>query len=340
MNRRAFLATTTAALLGPAAVAQTTAPPVAPSRRFAGAAAYSAARDGAAMMVARNGIVLTEDYPGGPTDARWRIGSGTRAFAPLLAGTLIADRLMRLDEPVAMTLGEWGAHPVKSTITIRALLNGTSGIAFAPRGPTDVLTAISMEPAATPGAGFSNDAAPYVLLVEIARRKLANASRPITDPAAYLETKTLTPIGCTPVTWQRGPDGAPRFDDGAAVSVRGWTQVGELVRREGVWRAQQLVDDACLRNARLGTFAEAGVGMGFYLASAGPLRDAPFDSDLWRMNPAAPLDLIMAAGDGGQRLYIMPSTNMVVARMARTTAPGGDWSDAMFLTMILRDARV
>ena len=31
--------------------------------------------------------------------------------------------------------------------------------------------------------------------------------------------------------------GAVRFDDGAAVSARGWAQAGELIRRAGVWRA-------------------------------------------------------------------------------------------------------
>lgn len=330
MDRRVFLAATAAACLASDVRAQ------APGafRRFGAALDYSTQRDGAAVLIARNGVVLAEDYPGGAPTARWRIGEGTRVFAPLLAASLVADRMLNLDEPVAMTLGDWGMHPVKSTISVRALLNGTSGLAFGRRGGDSVADALALEPMAQPGQRFTTDSAPYLIFGEVARRKLMAAGRTQADPAAYFTSRTLLPIGCVPIGWQRGADGAARFDDGALVSARGWAQAGELLRREGIWRGANLVDDAVTREARLGTFAEAAVGMGLYLASAGRVRDPPLDSDLWRMNPPAPLDLVMAAGDGGQRLYVIPSRNMVIARMARTLTPRRDWSDSMFLALI------
>jgi hypothetical protein len=335
MNRRAFLSAAAACSVISASAQQRARAQVV--GRFSDAAAFSADHHGASFLLARHGVVLAEDYPGGPRDTRWPIGQGTRCFAPLLAASLIHDRLMTLDEPVALTIGDWGLHPVKSTISIRALISGTSGVAFARRGPHDLATAIALEPSDTPGVRFSDDAAPYVLLAEIARRKLAAAGEDA-DPARYLTSHTLMPIGCVPIGWTRLPDETPRFDDGASVSARGWAQAGELIRRQGVWRAQQIADASALAEAVRGSFAERRAGFGLWLAAAG--RNAErldLNSDLWRAASPAPVDLVMAAGDGGQRLYFSTSEGLVIVRQARTQDANASWSDAQFLSLIWRD---
>jgi CubicO group peptidase (beta-lactamase class C family) len=332
MDRRAFLSA--AGAFGLACAGQA---PAQPRARFGDAARYSAERGGTSFIVVRHGIVLAEEYPGGAPHARWPIYAGTRCFAPLLAASLVEDELMSLDEPVALTLGGWGAHPVKRMISIRALLTGASGVAFAQRGPRDLNAAIEAEPTNEPGVRFNDDAAPYLLLAEIARRKLAAAGRE-SDPARYLTARTLLPIGCVPIGWARGPDGAPRFDDGAAVSARGWAQAGELIRRAGVWRAQQLADDNALREALRGSVAEARAGFGLWLAAPqrGSAEALDVDSDLWRAPSPAPPDLAMAAGNGGQRLYLSPSRGIVIVRQARGSAHAS-WSDAQFLSLLWRD---
>lgn len=333
MNRRAFLASAACTVAtGSAAVAQAPAPPQGP---FAEAARYSADRDGVGFLVVRNGIVLTEDYAnGGGADARWPLGAGTRVFATLLAAALIESGMMRLDEPAANTLVEWEAHPVKAMISIRGLLNGTCGLMFGDR-IGGAVEAVALEPSAPPGERYTDDPARFVILAEIARRKLDRRGR-TPDPARYLTENTLIPIGCAPIDWTRGPDGAAFFHDGAAVSTRAWAQVGELVRRQGVWRAQQLVSDNTLREALVGTYAAPRAGMSFWLAAGLRGSDDIIDSDLWRANPAPPGDLAMAAGSGGQRLYVIPSWNVVIARQARGLEPRG-WSDAAFLNLIRRD---
>lgn len=305
--------------------------------RFSAAASYSAERGGVSFVVARHGIMLAEDYPtGARPDARWPLGAGSRMLAALLAASLVEDELLRLDDAVALTLYEWGTHPIKNTISVRALLSGTSGLAFAGRDRRDLATALALEPAEAPGLRFDSDEAAYILFTELARRKLAGAGiEP--DPARYLTARTLAPIGCVPVAWTRWPDGAPRFDDGVALSARAWAQVGELVRREGVWRAQQLADDHALREAQRGSFAEARAGFGLWLAApsrSGPHARLDVDSDLWRASSPAPIDLAMAAGKGGQRLYLSRTEGLVVVRQAQGD---GSWSDAEFLTAIWRD---
>src|SRR5262245_16965019 len=141
MDRRAFLLSAAACSAVSASTAQMAS--AQSSARFATAASYSAQRDGATFMVVRHGIVLAEHYHAGGSETRWPIGTGTRAFMPLLAASLIEDRLMTLDEPVALTLGDWGADPVKSTISIRVLISGASGLSFDRSGPRDLATALT-----------------------------------------------------------------------------------------------------------------------------------------------------------------------------------------------------
>jgi CubicO group peptidase (beta-lactamase class C family) len=332
MDRRAFVGSMAACGVVTASAGRARAQT---ASRFADAIRYSADRGGATLLVSRHGVVMAEEYHVAMAAARWPIGTGTRVFAPLLAASLAEDGLLSLDEPVAMTLGDWGLHPVKSTISVRSLLSGASGIAFGRRGPRDLATAIALEPSDQPGVRFQDDAAPYILLAEIARRKLESRGRG-SDPARYLTERTLLPIGCVPIGWTRMPDATPRFDDGAAVSARGWAQAGELIRREGVWRAQQLADDNTLREALRGSFAESRAGFGLWLAAPARSREElEIDSDLWRASSPAPTDLAMAAGDGGQRLYIVPSLGLIVVRQAEPGARA-NWSDAEFLRLLWR----
>ncbi len=330
MNRRALLSAAACSVASTSvrgAHAQT-------NRAFASAIRLSAERGGVSLVIARHGIVLAEAYQGGRHDQLWPIGAGTRMFAGLLAATLAQERLLTLDEPVALTLGDWGAHPVKSTISIRALLSGASGIAFARNDVRDLATALALEPREAPGVRFFDDEAPYLLMEEIARRKLLGEGRD-GDAALYLTSYALAAIGCVPIGWTRTSSNAARFDDGVSLSARAWAAAGELIRREGVWRAQQIADDQTLREAVRGSFAEPRAGFGFWIAGGAARSELGVDTDLWRARSPAPSDLAMAAGDGGQRLYIVPSQGLVIARQSRS--PREAWSDAQFLTEVWAD---
>jgi hypothetical protein len=48
------------------------------------------------------------------------------------------------------------------------------------------------------------------------------------------------------------------------------------------------------------------------------------------------MDFAMAAGQGGQRLYIAPSDGLVIVRQARSLT-NSSWSDAQFLSLVWRD---
>ena len=217
------------------------------------------------------------------------------------------------------------------------LLSGASGLSFDRRGPRDLPTALALEPREAPGTQFSDDAAPYVLFSEIARRKLeASGPRAGRRTLPHLAHACCRSAACRSAG-RAAATACARFDDGAAVSARGWAQAGELIRREGVWRAQQLADDAALREAMRGSFAEARAGFGLWLAGAGAVAQrARHRHDIWRAVLAGAADLAMAAGQGGQRLYISPVARIGDRAPARSLA-ASSWSDAQFLSLIWRD---
>jgi CubicO group peptidase (beta-lactamase class C family) len=354
-----------------AAFAQSTGD-IAFAAQFSEAASYSAARGGVSFLVMRTGVVLTEDYPnGGGLGVAHNLFSGTKPFASVLAGLLVRQRLssteivrtrrgkrvrrvtsrpmMTLDEPAALTLGGWGGDPRKSRVTIRQLLTMTSGVAIGltPGSAPDTQAALDAPAVDEPGARFIYDNAPAQIFAEIARRKLVAAGL-ATDPAAFLQSAILDDIGCTPIRFRRGGDGLAWLATGAETTARGWAAFGEFVRRRGLWRGRYLASETAMTEMGFGSSASMGrFGMGWWTANASPGAAPDMAgrvSDLWEGRGVAPEDTLMAAGVGGQRLFVIPSRRLVIVRQARApadpaaAAAGGDWSDLAFLSMVLRAA--
>jgi CubicO group peptidase (beta-lactamase class C family) len=201
LHRRSVLAGLSAALIAPAAYAQ--------SERFAEAALYSAARRGVSLVVMEGGRTIFEDYPneGGP-DRDWELASGTKSFCGVIAAAAAADGLLDIDEHCADTLPEWrGDRRVQ--ITIRHLLTLTSGIVDTRIGiAPSYARAIATPATAEPGAHFAYGPTPFQIFGEIMRRKLA-AMRGAKDAAAYLRQRVLNPIGVRASSWRTGRDGMP-----------------------------------------------------------------------------------------------------------------------------------
>src|SRR5437879_13312511 len=78
------------------------------------AAKYSDNRRGFSVLVMQNGRTVFEHYAnGGGADLRCKIFSGTKSFWGIAALCAVRDGLIRLDEHVADTIGEWKHVPQK-----------------------------------------------------------------------------------------------------------------------------------------------------------------------------------------------------------------------------------
>jgi CubicO group peptidase (beta-lactamase class C family) len=309
-----------------------------PPGAYAAAAQYSAKRNGVSMLVMRAGEVLFEDYPspGGPAKG-WELASATKSFSGVMAALASADGLLDIDEPCAKTLPEW-AGDARNRITLRHLLSLTSGLATEnPTGrPQPYAEAIKAKAESAPGQVFAYGPTPFQIFGEILNRKLVAAGRPA-DPVAYLQLRVLDGIGARPVEWRRGTDRNPFLPQGAHFAARDLARFGQWVM-DGAKGADPKVMNAMFE----GTTANPGYGLTWWLLRPGLIGPSPragVDASTIGAE-ALKQDIVMAAGAGNQRLYLIRSKKLVVVRQAnrilQAARPRGDdrWMDGEFLELL------
>jgi CubicO group peptidase (beta-lactamase class C family) len=171
-----------------------------------------------------------------------------------------------------------------------------------------------------------------------------------TDPLAYLQIKLFTPLGISSVdaNWQRDVKGRPQMAGGASLRATDWLKFGQFMLQRGTWQDRRLLAASRLDECTGGfvNFAYKGYGITWWLnvnsfGTVDPQDRIPSDGaplpGFNQFAPNAPADTYMAAGTGKQRLYIIPSLNLVVVRFAplNSGGPNSTWSDDAFLGKLL-----
>ena len=305
------------------------------------AAQYSDARRGLSVLVLHDGAVVCEHYAAGDAETGHELYSGTKSLVGLMAAAAVQDGLLTLDESVSDTLPEWRDDPLKAQASVRQLLSMTAGLPSRVGQPPAYAAAVTMPFNAAPGARFQYGPAPMQVFGELLSRKLAARGEPA-DPLAYLDRRLLQPLGIGYAAWRKGPDGRPLLPQGAAMSAREWAKVGEFVRSGGRKDENPLVDPEAFGELFQGTEANPGYGLTWWLPRPGPDLGPAAGSDIGPRAAELPADLVMAAGAGDQRLYVIPSAGLVIVRQARLDLAAlqrprtaDDWSDTTFLRLLI-----
>lgn len=306
------------------------------------AIAYSDARDGVAVLVLEDGRIICSSPGVGRPHELW---SGTKSLIGLIAAAAVQDGLLTLDERAADTITEWRATPQKNAITLRQLLSMTSGHPSAVGRPQGYAPSLDVPLTATPGAAFQYGPTPLQIFGEILRRKLAAAGQE-PDPRTYAERRLLKPLGVTINDWRNGPDGQPLMPQGVVMSAEQWAKLGEFVRAGGMHEGQRLVDKAALSALFQESAPNPAYGLTWWLPRATPAKDpVTAATDITQPGSGLPPDMVVAAGAGDQRLYVIPSHKLTIVRQAKLNVanmlsgkPSG-WSDRQFLKLLLGDVR-
>ncbi|WGM40629.1 serine hydrolase [Caulobacter sp. NIBR1757] len=311
------------------------------------AQSYSAARYGVSVLIQRDGVAVCEGYAnGGTADAAYPIHSGTKSFNGVIAAAAAQDGLLTLDEPVSTSLGAWRSDPVKAQVTLRQLLQLTSGLGGRPFPAPDFDAAVAQPFTAATGK-FQYAAAPFQVFGAVMKRKLAAAGRD-PDPVNYLKARVFDPIGMSVAGWRRTPGGDAMLDQGASLTAREWAKFGEFVRGGGQVDGRPIVDPVVFRSLFTGSAANPAYGVGWWLPKANDAPDVVTARlDLRGHEADLPPDMVVAAGAGDQRLFVVPSCRLTVVRQARldaqriraARAAGGEirdgWSDYAFIKPVL-----
>jgi CubicO group peptidase (beta-lactamase class C family) len=197
-----------------------------------------------ALVVWKDGKPYGEWYFG-KTPAKIEAMSATKSVVNLAIGKLIADgKIKSVDQPVSEFYPEW-KQGRKKNITIKQLLNHTSGLQNVPRtdveigsSPDFVQLALAAELSDDPGTVFAYNNKAVNLLAGIVRK----ASGKRMD--IFVRETLFTPLGITNVSWVLDPAGNPLGMSGLQILPADFAKVGQLVLNRGRWNNQQLIAES------------------------------------------------------------------------------------------------
>lgn len=324
------------------------------SESIAKAQQYSASHNGRAMIVQEGGKLRFESYYSGYSKGEpLHIYSGTKSFFGVLAAIAQEEGILDLDERVADTVTEWQSDPRKSQITIRETLNFTSGLETGfeeiyGRSSEDKITrAVGLDAIRERGQSFIYGPGNMNLFCEVLRRKLKRKGLSYEE---YLSKKLLRPLGIQVSRWREDAHGNPVPSAGMYMTAQEWIKLGEMINAGGRAGMKQIVRTDSLRECFQGTEINPGFGLCFWVngyAGQPGAREVDVEEELeidplpedWRgavICNEAPRDLIVSLGSTFQRLYLVPSMDLIVVHHGK---PGHEFRDFDFLEILFAGAK-
>lgn len=313
-----------------------------PQAQLRAAAEYSAKRRGLALLVIQHGKTIFSDLENGAKPGEvHKIYSGTKGFWVLAAIAAEEAGILKLDERVSDTIAEWRDDARKSRVTIRELLSFTSGLDAEFHLHSDAMpdrnaTALRVPIVAEPRERFIYGPAAMQVFGEVLKRKLAARGQ---TPTQFLERKVLRPLGLGAQIYKTDRAGNPLMASGFRMTAEQWARMGKLLLRGGAPVVKSCGE--CLR----GTGANPAFGMGIWnnrAAGESGAREVDVEEMLekkWQQQDwhraclcrDAPPDLVAAIGSGYQRLFVIPSMDLIIVRQGLDAK----FSDAEFLRIVL-----
>jgi CubicO group peptidase (beta-lactamase class C family) len=279
------------------------------------------------VVIVRKGVLVYERYFAGEDErggmpigqvkfdaaTRHDLRSVTKSITALVVGIAI-DRgwIKNADAPVFSFFPDYAdlRTPEKDGITLRHLLTMSAGFAWNEQIPysnpansdrrmyiaADPLRYLLSQPmAAPPGRDYNyNSGATALLGAAVAKA----AGKPFD---AVVKETLFDPLGIADVEWIRYPGGQPVAGWGLRMKPRDLAKVGQLVLAKGLWQGKQIVPPAWIADATAPHINGESIffyGYQFWLGRSFVAGRA--------------VEWAAGVGWGGQRLFIVPSEDLVV----------------------------
>lgn len=329
---------------------------------LAGRAGLTALLPGCAASARRSGINYSAaERLGGDGYGIWQGGrwvggrdpsrrspslSMTKTLAALAVVRAIGEGWIEPDRPLGDVLAEWRTDPEKRRITVRMLLNQTagfpSGVAALYRGPIQDKgkVAIALPLVDPPGARFRYGPASSEILGEVLRRRLRERG----STTENFLRDVMGKVGVSSPDWRKDLAGNFYLSTGAQFSVRDLGRIGQVVAQLAAGSDTAGLKSGVFRDLAAPRAANPMVATGIWwnrnAAKSGAFSIEP-ERNIDDVRPPSfwaraclgtdlDPDWLAMVGSGGKRVYVLPSRDLVVARLGRSSS----WNDAAFLRAI------
>ena len=195
-----------------------------------------------AVLVLHDGRPIGRYDRDGAPPGTIELMSATKSVVALGIGQLLADgRIRSLDQPVADFYPEW-KQGLKADVTVRMLLDHTSGLQNVPMAPEEIYPApdiiqlaLAADLDSAPGEAFSYNNKAVNLLAGIIRE----ASGEPMD--VFFRDGLFRAMDIHPGPWEKDRTGHPYAMSGLPLTATDAAKIGQLVLDRGRWEGRQLV---------------------------------------------------------------------------------------------------
>lgn len=276
----------------------------------------------AAVVVVHEGRVVAERYaPGYGIDTQIHGWSDTKSVTSALVGILVRQGRLSVEGPAPVPQWRDPADP-RHAITVDMLLRMTSGLDLPETNRSyDAVSRMMMiemdmagfaeraSLASPPGKKWEYTSGNTMILSRIVRDAVGGQAR---DVLAFVRRELFEPLGMRQVTLEFDATGTPVGGTYLYASARDWARFGMLYLQDGVVGGHRILPKGWVRYSSAQTL------------------DSPYAAGFWRGSSALrarwrlPEDAFFASGLLGQRIMIIPSERLVIARFGNAHGPTND----------------
>jgi len=272
---------------------------------------YLQLKNSKSFILLKDGKIVLEKYFGTYTaDSSFYWASSSKSLASFITGVAQQKGLVTINTKVSQYLGNgWTSETIakENLITVKHLLQMTSGMDDGPPLPCD-----------------NEDTVKSCLIY-----KADAATRWAYHTGAY---KKLQDVVCTAAgqnynsvttNWIKSKTGMTGlwFDQTYYSNARSMARFGLLNLNKGIWASDTLLKDSLYFKAMVSTSQNYNLAYGYlwWLNGKSTYMNPGLQFVLnGPLIPNAPSDLYAALGKNDQKIYVVPSTNMVVVRQGNS----------------------
>ena len=262
------------------------------------------------FMILVNGRIVMEEYFNGHTPtATWQWNSAGKTLVSATTGIAQQENLLNINNKVSQYLGTgWTSEPLakEDLITSRHLLTMTSGL----NDDSELVTVSNLTYLADAGTRWS-----YHNVFQKLMDVVADASNQTFE--TYFNAKLKNKIGMEGF-WNYGVIFKIYHSN-----TRSMARFGILALNKGKWNNEQILNESFfIESITTSQNINPSYGYLWWLNGKSSYM-VPGSQTVYptALVPSAPADMYAAMGAADQRIYVIPSKNMVVIRMGNASDP-------------------